>query len=64
MIEELAAEAKGFKVVKLNVDEAAELARKYRVMSVPTLLVFKNGEAVKRSVGVILKDEIIELVNV
>ena len=64
MIEELAAEAKGFKVVKLNVDEAAELARKYRVMSVPTLLVFKNGEAVKRSVGVIPKDEIIELVNV
>ena len=64
VIEELAAEAKGFKVVKLNVDEAAELARKYRVMSVPTLLVFKNGEAVKRSVGAIPKDEIIELVSV
>jgi thioredoxin len=63
VIEELAGEADGFKVVKVNIDDSAELAKKYRVMSVPTLIVFKNGEAVKRSVGVIPKDEIIELVN-
>ena len=50
-------------MVKVNIDDSAELAKKYRVMSVPTLIVFKNGEAVKRSVGVIPKDEIIELVN-
>ena len=43
------------KVGKINVDEENVLAQQYRVASIPTLIMFKNGEAVKRSVGVISK---------
>lgn len=39
------------KVGKLNVDEQGELAQKYGVMSIPTLILFKDGEAVKKEVG-------------
>ena len=47
VIEEIASENEGkIKVGKVNVDENPDLARKYRVMSIPTVLVFKNGELV------------------
>ena len=49
------------KVGKINVDEENELAQQYRVASIPTLIMFKNGEAVKRSVGVIAKDDVVAL---
>ena len=49
------------KVVKADVDENRELARKYRVMSVPTLLVIKNGETVSRSLGVQSKEKILSM---
>ena len=39
------------KIVKVNVDENAELARRFEVMSIPTLIVFKDGEVAKRLVG-------------
>lgn len=39
------------KIVKLNVDENPETAQKYGIMSIPTLLMFKNGEIAKRQVG-------------
>ena len=45
----------------INADEAPELAQKYRVVSIPTLLVFKNGEETNRSIGVISKQEILDL---
>lgn len=52
IIEELATELEGKAVVgKINVDEQGELAMKFGVMSIPTLMVFKNGELVKKSVG-------------
>lgn len=38
----------GVKVVKINVDEVSELARRFRIMSIPTLLLYKNGEQAKR----------------
>lgn len=47
------------KVVKINIDEEEELAAQYRVMSIPTLLLFKNGEVVNKSVGVSPKEEVI-----
>lgn len=60
VIAELAEELKGkVKVGKVNVDEQNELAMQYRVASIPTLLLFKNGELVKTSVGFMPKDEII-----
>ena len=49
------------KVGKINVDEESELAQQYRVASIPTLIMFQNGEAVKRSVGVIAKDDVVAL---
>ena len=60
VIAELAEELEGkVKVGKVNVDEQNELAMQYRVASIPTLLLFKNGELVKTSVGFMPKDEII-----
>ena len=61
VIEEIAKENDSFKVAKINADEAPELEQKYRVVSIPTLLVFKNGEETNRSIGVISKQEILDL---
>ncbi len=54
IIEELAKEVDQakFKIAKLNVDENQPLAGQYNVMSIPSLLVFKNGQVVKQLVGV------------
>lgn len=49
------------KVGKINVDEENELAQQYRVASIPTLIMFKNGEAAKRSVGVISKEDVVSM---
>ena len=60
VIAELAEELEGkVKVGKVNVDEQGDLAMQYRVASIPTLLLFKNGELVKTSVGFMPKAEII-----
>ena len=64
VIEEIASENEGkIKVVKVNVDENPDLARKYRVMSSPTVLVFKNGELTATSVGVDSKENILKLLE-
>lgn len=52
IVDELAGEhADSLKVVKLNVDDNPDIARKYRVMSIPTLMVFSDGDERKRIVG-------------
>ena len=52
ILEDIAAEQAGkLRVAKLNIDEHPDLARRYGVMSIPTLIVFKEGEPVKRLVG-------------
>ncbi len=52
IVEELAGESAGRAVVgKVNVDEERDLAMQFRVMSIPTIMVFKNGEAVEKVVG-------------
>ena len=58
IIDEIGEETAGIKVGKVNVDEKRELAAQFGVMSIPTLVVIKNGKAVKRSVGVQTKDRI------
>ena len=60
-IEEIAREQTAVKVGKVNVDNEPELARQYRIMSIPTLIVFQNGEPVKREVGGKSKEEILEM---
>ncbi len=51
------------KVVKVNVDENPDTASHYSVMSIPTMILFKNGEAVETLVGVRKKDELSEIVE-
>ncbi len=63
LVDEVAKEADGFSVGKVNVDEVPELAQRFAVASIPTLLVFKNGQVVNKSVGFIPKDQILSLVN-
>lgn len=61
VMEEIAAEHPNIKVGKINVDEQPELARQFRVMSIPTLVVMKNGEVVNRSVGAKSKEQILTM---
>lgn len=63
VIEEIAREARDFKVAKVNMEEQAELATRYNIMSVPTLIAFRNGKAVNRVVGVIPKDKIMNMIQ-
>ncbi len=60
-IESLSEDLDGqIKVGKVNIDDEAELASKYNIMSIPTVILFKDGQAVKSSVGVKTKAQLIE----
>lgn len=63
IVDELAEEHPEMKVCKVNVDEQEELAARFDIMSIPTLLVFRNGEQVAQSVGVQSKQAILDMVN-
>ena len=64
VIDELAEELDGkIKVGKVNVDEEAALALKYQIMSIPTLIVMKNGVFEGKNVGVQTKEEVLKLLN-
>lgn len=63
VIDEIAEEATDFKVGKVNIDEQPELATKYQVMSVPTLVVVKNGEVANRVTGVTPKQKILDMIE-
>lgn len=63
VIDEIAEEATDFKVGKVNIDEQPELATKYQVMSVPTLVVIKNGEIANRVTGVTPKQKILDMLG-
>jgi len=64
VIDKIAEEnAENIKVGKVNVDDNQELAMKYNVMSIPTILVFKNGNISKTFVGVTTKQEIEEVIK-
>ena len=62
-IDEIAEEHPEIKVCKINIDDEAELAIRHGVMSVPTLMIFKNGEIAQTAVGVRPKDEILDLLK-
>ena len=64
VIETLATEFEGkVKIGILNVDNAPDTAQTYGIMSIPTLLYFKNGEVVNKSIGVVAKSEIEQVLN-
>ena len=60
IIDKIAEEIENLKVGKVNVDENQNLAEKYGIMSIPTLLIIKNGKIANQFVGVTSKDKIIE----
>ncbi len=62
-VEQIAMERDDIKVCKVNVDEEGELSIRYGVMSIPTLLIFQNGEVVTTAIGYRKKDEILDLLK-
>lgn len=65
VVEEIAKEMEGkAKVYKVDTDEEQNLAIKYGIMSIPTFIVFKNGEPVSKTVGMRDKEELIKLLNI
>ena len=63
LIDEIALERDDIKVVKVNIDEEPELAREYRVMSIPTIMVMREGKVVKKASGARPKAQILEMLN-
>ena len=63
VFEELSTEINNIKFVKVDIDEHEDLCRKYKVMSVPTLIVFDNGKEIKRNIGFIPKDKLKEFIK-
>lgn len=63
VVDEIAEETGDLKVCKLNVDDASDIAARYGVMSIPTLIVFKNGEVAARTVGVQSKQTILNMLK-
>ncbi len=59
VLEELAAEADGkYTVAKVNTDEAPDVATKYSIVSIPTLIIFKDGAAVDKVIGAVPKEQL------
>lgn len=65
IVEEMAKtyEGKNIKIGKCNVDENPEIAGKYNIMSIPSFLVFKNGEAVDQVVGGVQKEKLVAMIE-
>ncbi len=63
IIDELAEEKDNVKIVSINIDNEDELAEKYNVSSIPCLVLFENGEESRRSIGLIPKEEIENIIG-
>ena len=63
IVDEIAAEHPEYKVVKINVDEEEELASRYKVYTIPTLMVMKNGQIINQSVGARPKNQILAMMG-
>lgn len=63
IVDEVANENEEIKVCRINIDENENLAVEYGIMSIPTLVVIKNGEEINRTVGVVGKSDILEMVK-
>ncbi len=63
VLEEISSERNNVKIVKVNVDNAEKVAQKFGIMSIPTLIVFKDGNPVSKKVGLCSKDEIMDMIS-
>ena len=62
IIDEIAQERKDIKVGKVNIDEETDLASRFQVISIPTLIVMKEGKIVKQSLGARPKEDVLDLI--
>ncbi len=62
VVDEIAEENPNLKVCKVNIDEQPELASQFQIMSIPTLMVFKDGKVVNQSLGVQPKKKILSMI--
>lgn len=63
LVDEIAEENSDYQICKVDVDEAPELAQKFGVMSIPTLVVWKDGKVVTQNVGAVPKDTILDMLK-
>lgn len=63
MLGEVLLELEDLNILKVNVDEHPEIAKEYGVMSIPTLIVFKEGQEINKNIGFIAKEEIERIYN-
>jgi thioredoxin 1 len=63
IVDELATQYTGLKVAKINVDESSAVAMKYMVTSIPTFILFKNGEVADRVLGALPRSEFIKFID-
>ena len=61
IVDEIAEERSDIKVVKINVDEQPQLAEQFQIMSIPTLMVFKDGKITNQALGALPKNQILQL---
>jgi thioredoxin 1 len=63
ILEEISLERSNTTIKQINVDESSDIAKEYGVMSIPTLILFKNGLEVSRNVGAISKEDLISWIE-
>lgn len=63
IVEQLSEEQTRIKVVKVNVDDAGSIAQRYKVMSIPTFILFRNGEELRREQGVLPKEALQKMID-
>lgn len=62
-VKEIASENEDIKVIRINIDEESDLAAEYQIMSIPTLVVIENGKEKDRSIGVVSKNKILNMIK-
>ena len=63
VIDEISEEREDIKIAKINVDDEAELAAKFGIMSIPTLMIFENGKVIKKSTGAKSKEDLLDWID-
>ena len=63
ILDEISTENNNIKIVSINIDNEEDLAREYGVMSIPCLVLIKNGREIRRSVGLMPKEEVIKFIG-
>ena len=63
ILDEISTENNNVKIVSINIDNEEDLAREYGVMSIPCLVLIKNGREIRRSVGLMPKEEVIKFIG-